>query len=100
MDTCSYLNVLHTNHHVKGDTGQYFYFDESDFDAYVGDSDWDRKTFQIVQKGSRKWTGSIFVWKATSDHGAHGRRYPMSESGSNQWVTGDTVEICKSGNFQ
>ena len=92
------MNVLHTNHHDKGDTGEYFFFDENDFDAFVGVSDWNRKTFKITQKGLHTWTGNIFVWKATSDHAAHGRR--ASGRTTKQWATGDTLEFCKQGKFK
>ena len=96
LDTCSLFNVLHTNHWNLGDSGQYFYFDESNFAAMVGFNDWDGKTFNIIQKGSLTWSGSVIVWKGTTDSAAHGRR--NQGSSTNQWVTGDTIEICKPSN--
>ena len=98
LDTCSDFDVLHTNHVTKGDTGQYFFFDESSFAAMVGYNDWDGKTFNVIQKGSLTWSGSVIVWKADSDNAAHGRRDQGALN--NQWVTGDILEICKSGRFQ
>ena len=98
LDTCSVFNVLHTNHVTQGDTGEYFYFDESNFAAMVGYNDWNGKTFNVIQKGSLTWSGSVIVWKGTSDSAAHGRR--NQGSSTNQWVTGDIIEICKPSKFQ
>ena len=93
-DTCSHFDVLHTKHTKHGDTGKYFYFDQNKFDAMIGSSDWSRKIFNIIQKGSIDWSGPVKVWR----NPAHGRRWPGESN--NQWVTGDTLEICKSGKFQ
>ena len=98
LDTCPHINVLHTQHDKKGDIGRYFYFDETKMDAMVGNRDWSGKTFKIFQKGSRLWSGTVIAWRRDSNDAAHGRRNQYS--GNNQWVTGDTLEICKSGNFQ
>ena len=98
LDTCSHVKVLHTKHETKGDTGKYFYFDESDFEAMVGYNDWSSKKFDVNQKGSLTWSGSVIVWKADSDNAAHGRRDQGALN--NQWVTGDILEICKAGRFQ
>ena len=94
-DTCSHFDVIHTKHHGgKGDTGQYFYFDQNKFDAMVGSNDWYSNTLNVIQKGSINWSGSVLFWR----NPAHGRRHQGYSS--NQWVTGDTVEVCKSGKFQ
>ncbi len=103
LDTCPHINVLHTQHEVKGDIGRYFYFDESEMDAMVGNRDWNGKTFKISQKGSRSWSGRVVAWRkdigssGCGDCAAHGRRNPGV--GNNQWVTGDTLEICKPGDL-
>ena len=97
-DSCSVVNVLHTTHNDKGDNGQYFFFDENDFGAKVGLSDWSGKTFKVFQKGSRDWNGKVKVWKGSSSNGAHGRR--DEGSSSNQWAANDEIEICRTRKYK
>ena len=61
----------------------------------VGSTDWSGQQFDVVQKGSRTWSGRIIVWKKNSKPAAHGRR--LEGSAANQWATGDTIDmkICK-----
>ena len=73
----------------------YFYFNENEVDAMVGQTDWNDKVFDVYQKGSRKWGGSVILWKSGSKSAAHGRR--KEGSAANQWAKGDILEmqICK-----
>ena len=84
--------MLHTNHWKDGDTGRYFYFSNVEFDEMVGNSNWDGKTFDIIQEGSQNWIGKIKVWKADwANKGPQGRREHGSDSG--QWKTGDAIKL-------
>ena len=61
----------------------------------VGFHDWGGQQFDVVQTGSRIWSGRIIVWKKSIHSAAHGRR--SEGSAPRQWATGDTIEmqICK-----
>ena len=84
---------MHTNYWRGTNTGEFFYFSGSDFDEMVGnDEDWDTKKFDVIQRGSKDWTGTVIVWTSKSlNGGAHGRRYPHGDAG--QWAPGDTIEL-------
>ena len=83
---------MHTNHWRDGDTGEYFYFSEDDFEEMVGkDEDWGNKKFEVIQRGSQNWTGTVIVWNSKLWSGAHGRRDKDSNPG--QWAPGDTIEL-------
>lgn len=85
------MKVLHTDHWRDGNTGQYFYFPEIDFDQLAGKKSWNNEKFDIIQTGSRFWRGMIIVWKDSETGAAHGRRDTGSAAG--QWVAGDTIEL-------
>ena len=87
--------MWHTTHVKKGNNGQYFHFDEKTFDYMVGHTDWNRKTFDIIQRGSRIWSGSVKVWRATSDYDAHGRR--NQDDAENRWSPEDTLVMKNCG---
>ena len=91
IEGCHQLDVVHTDHWGDGDTGQYFYFSETEFDQLVGRKYWHNKKFDVIQKGSRLWTGEIIAWKGSTTSGAHGRRTTGSATG--QWAVGDTIEL-------
>ena len=56
------------------------------------DEDWDNKKFEVVQRGSKDWTGTVIVWNSKFwNSGAHGRR--DNGSGEGQWAPGDTIEL-------
>ena len=85
--------MLHTNHWRDGDTGEFFYFSGTDFDEMLGnEEDWDNKKFDVIQRGSQEWTGTVIVWNSKFwNSGAHGRRDQDSDAG--QWAPGDTIEL-------
>ena len=88
---CQKVEIAHTDHWRDGNTGQYFYFSEQQFDQLVGKKYWTNEKFDVVQKGSQLWHGKIIVWKGAKISGAHGRRDSGSAVG--QWVSGDTIEL-------
>jgi len=86
------VDILHTHHWKKGDNGQYFYFNEREFNKMVGNEDWNGKTFLMVQEGSHSWSGRVVVWKGNSRSGAHGRRY-NNRGETGQWESGDVIKL-------
>ena len=88
-EQCPSLSVWHTVHHKHGDHGKYFHFNEKAMDYMVGNTDWEYKVFNIIQSGSRTWSGSVKVWRSTSDTDANGRR--NFHGAENQWSPGDTI---------
>ena len=84
---------MHTNHWRDGETGKYFYFPEANFEEMVGkDEDLDNKKFEVIQRGSQHWIGTVIVYNGKSwNSGAHGRRVKDSKAG--QWAPGDTIEL-------
>ena len=93
---CSKVQVKHTNHWRDGDTGQYFYFSESDLDRMVGDKNWNHVTLEVRQEGSQNWSGKVIVWKDSDTSSAHGRRNDGT-SNHGQWAAGDMIQLqrCK-----
>jgi len=82
------LHVTHTNHPTEGDNGKYFYFDQAEWTAMVGDS---ASGVQIVkQTGSRDWTGPIVV--RTHQGPIYGQRQKLSDV--NQFAAGDLLNLC------
>ena len=57
----------------------------------VGHTNWSNEEFDVSQTGSRKWIGSVIVWRSSSKSAAHGRR--SEGSAASQWATGDTIEM-------
>ena len=89
--------MWHTAHVKHGNNGKYFYFDEKTFDYMVGHTDWNVKTFDIIQRGSRTWSGSVKVWRSSSDSDANGRRNPYEDAAENQWSPEDTLVMQNCG---
>ena len=86
------MDVLHTNHWMDGDTGEYFYFSATDFGEMLGRSNWDGETFDVIQAGSQNWSGKVKVWeKSMWNGGPNGRRASGSQPG--QWKPSDTIEL-------
>ena len=76
--------------------GKYFYFDKQELSKVIGNDDWNGKSFDIVQKGSQNWTGTIIVWKKSDRPSeSFGRRRLGSDS--TQWAEGDKFKLkgCK-----
>ena len=94
-DPCASVNVLNTNHPRDGDNGKYFYFDKSEFTKMIGTTDWNSKTFEVVQLGSKFWTGKVKVWDGTTGEfapsGSSGRRHSDAVDGN--WAAGDTIQL-------
>ena len=95
---CATVNVLHTKHPRYGDRGQYFFFDENDFTKMVGEKEWSHKHYEVIQRGSRGWTGTIEVWGGSNQIGAHGRRDTgktgiAASPAEGKWAQGDTIQL-------
>ena len=94
-DGCATVRVNVTKHPYG--TSKYFYFDENDFTKMVGETDWNAKTFEVIQRGSKNWIGNIKVWDSSHNFGANGRRdtgadgYSTAKMGD--WVDGDTIQL-------
>ena len=63
----------------------------------VGESDWKDNTFEVIQRGSKSWTGTIKVWNSSNQNGFHGRR-DTGEKGiknaeTGEWAQGDTIQL-------
>ena len=66
----------------------------------VGETGWNNKNYEVIQRGSKNWTGTVKVWKSSGRSGsASGRR--ESGSGANgyenakagDWAQGDTIQL-------
>ena len=89
---CATVSVLHTYHPRDGDNGKYFIFDKNDFTKMVGETDWNNKTYEVIQRGSTSWTGTIRVWDgSTGIYGLAGRRDAGPAAG--HWARGDTIQL-------
>ena len=89
--------MLHTKHPDHGDRGQYFFFDENDFTKMVGGKEWNGKNYEVIQRGSRSWTGTIKVWGRRNQNGANGRRDSgksgIENAAAGEWAQGDTIQL-------
>ena len=84
--------MLNTNHPRSGDNGKYFYFDKSEFTKMIGKTDWNAKRYDVIQRGSKIWTGKVVVWDgSTGTPAVHGRKDPVAKSGN--WAAGDTIQL-------
>ena len=91
---CERVSVLHTNHPNHGDDGEYFFFDANDFAKMVGDTDWNGKEYEVIQRGSKNRTGTIQVWdRTTLEEGAFAGGRRVAGSAAGDWVQGDTIQI-------
>ena len=88
---CKAVDVEHTDHWRAGNTGQWFYFSETEMDQLLGRKHWSNEKFDVIQKGSHFWYGKVVLWKDTKTSPAHGRRNIGSAEG--QWSAGDTIEL-------
>jgi len=89
---CGTVTVLHTKHYNQGDNGKYLFFDTNDFTNMVGETDWHGKNYEVIQRGSKSWTGMIIVWDGTGQrYDSHGRRSNGSAAGN--WAQGDTIQL-------
>ena len=90
--------MLNTNHPDKGDNGQYFYFDRSAMTKMIGEPDWNSKRYDVIQRGSKIWTGKVVVWDGSTGKFAgsgrySGRRDPGPVAVAGNWATGDTIQL-------
>ena len=89
---CATVSVLHTNHPRDGDNGKYLIFAANDFTKMIGETDWNTKTYEVIQRGSKSWTGMIKVWDgSTGQYGLAGRRNVGAAAGN--WAQGDTIQL-------
>ena len=86
---CETVSVLHTNHLLLGNTGKHFFFEASDFTKMVGETDWNEKRYEVIQAGSKSWTGTIIVKDGT--WGAHGMKDSSAVEGD--WAQGDRIQL-------
>ena len=88
--------MLNTNHPISGDNGKYFYFDKSEFTKMIGKPDWNAKRYDVIQRGSKIWTGKVVVWDgSTGQYAGSGRYFGRRDSGAAEenWATGDTIQL-------
>ena len=94
---CATVSVIHTKHPKYGDRGKYFFFDENDFAKMVGKKEWNDENYEVIQRGSRSWTGTIKVWGSSNQHGGHGRRDTekkgIENAAAGEWAQGDTIQL-------
>ena len=59
----------------------------------VGKTDWNVKTYEVTQQGSKTWTGKVVVWDGSTGANkvVHGRRDPVAKAGN--WAPGDTIQL-------
>ena len=53
----------------------------------VGGTDWNQKKYEVIQRGSKSWTGTIIVWKDIGN----GRRESGAVAGD--WAQGDRIQL-------
>ena len=63
----------------------------------VGEKDWKDNTYEVIQRGSRSWSGMIKVWNSSNQYGFHGRRDTggtgIKNAETGQWAQGDTIQL-------
>ena len=62
----------------------------------VGETGWHGKTFEVIQRGSKNWTGTVIVWDSITGNPASpgfasGRIEPRNNAG--QLVEGDWIQL-------
>ena len=62
----------------------------------IGKPDWTSKTYEVIQRGSKIWTGKVKVWDDSAGLYAGsgrytGRRYSGAAPGD--WAAGDTIQL-------
>ena len=59
----------------------------------VGNTDWNIKTYEVIQRGSKMWTGKVKVWDGSTGElkTVHGRRHADAVAGN--WAPGDTIQL-------
>ena len=97
---CATVSVLHTKMNsiqVDSDSGKYFVFDENDYTKMVGEKDWNAKAYEVIQQGSKSWTGTIIAWNK-GPYAFHGRKHsggPKDDwnAKAGDWAQGDTIQL-------
>ena len=77
-------------------SGTFFDFDENDFTKMVGETGWSNKNHEVIQTGSKNWTGTVKVWDnkdGVAYGGAHGRIEPKNLGAVGHWVEGDRIQL-------
>ena len=58
----------------------------------IGKPDWNAKTYEVFQQGSKIWRGKVKVWDGSaSQYGVSGRRDAGAVAGN--WAPGDTIQL-------
>ena len=59
----------------------------------VGNTDWNIKTYEVIQRGSKMWTGKVKVWDgSTGEYKVVSGRRAAGEVAGN-WAPGDTIQL-------
>ena len=62
----------------------------------VGETGWSNKNYEVIQSGSKNWTGTVKVWDSkdgSSYGGALGRIEPKANGAVGHWVQGDRIQL-------
>ena len=87
------VSVLHTHHPRFGNNGKYFFFNKNDFTTMIGETNWNNKKYEVIQRGSNSWKGRVIVWDGSTgtDKIVAGRRDSGAAAGN--WAVGDTIQL-------
>ena len=62
----------------------------------IGNYNWNSKRYDVIQGGSKIWTGKVVVWdSSTGQYKGSGRYSGRRDSGAvaGNWATGDTIKL-------
>ena len=62
----------------------------------VGERAWNAKTYEVIQRGSKFWTGKVKVWDGTTGDYAGSGRYSGrrdSDAEDGNWAAGDILQL-------
>ena len=101
---CTSLVTYGTRFLNRNYIGKYFIFHEEDMNEMVGNSNWDGKTFDVIQSRrieGRIWTGRVIVWKADRSTcftqacflKKHARGRKESGATNGNWRPKDKIEL-------
>ena len=74
---------------ITATRGSHFFFLPEEFTKMVGTDRWRGKEFEVIQDGSKSWTGKVEVWSVAT--GAHGQKVDGYAEGD--WRAGDTITL-------
>ena len=62
----------------------------------IGSTDWNTKTYEVFQQGSKIWTGKVKVWDGSTGQYAGSGRYSgrrAAGAAAGNWASGDTLQL-------